>query len=108
MARPMRSRFAATHLPLAPTSTVRVVNMHEEGDTAAVLTRVLHHLRRTLELSAEETHPIGPGWLARTRSLPQVWTLNQLRITEAVTFDDAVAMADRYQAELPEYHRIRD
>ena len=92
--------------PSLLTSTIPVVNMQGEGDASALLTWVLDHLRRTLESSAEETHPIGPGWLVRTRSLPQVWTLNQLRITEATTFADAVALADRYQADLPYRHIV--
>ncbi len=64
------------------------------------------HLRRTLELSAEEVCPVGLGWIVRCRSLPLVWTLNQIRITEVATFEDAVALASRYQADLPYRHIV--
>ncbi len=50
--------------------------------------------------------PIGPGWFVRSRSLPLVWTLNQIRIAEPATFDDAVALANRYQAGLPYRHIV--
>ena len=67
---------------------------------------MLEHLRRTLDLSAEEMRPIGPGWLVRTRSLPLVWTLNQIRIAEPATFVEVVALADKYQGGLPYRHVV--
>jgi GNAT superfamily N-acetyltransferase len=71
-----------------------------------LLTRVLEHLQRTLESSAEAMLRIGPGWLVQSPSLPRVWTLNQIRITEPATFGDAVALANEYQAGLPYRHIV--
>ena len=53
---------------------------------------------------ADEIKPVGPGWVARTAELPLVWTLNQLCITSPTTFVEAVALADKYQADLPYRH----
>jgi predicted GNAT family acetyltransferase len=55
---------------------------------------------------ADEMRPIGPGWAVRTRSLPRVWTLNQLLICEPVSFADAVALADRHQVDLGYRHVV--
>jgi len=52
----------------------------------------------------DEMRPIGPGWVARSQSLPLVWSLNQLRITEPTTFSAALALADEYLAGLPYRH----
>ena len=42
----------------------------------------------------------------RSPSLPLVWTLNQIRISEAATFGDTVALAHKHQAELPYRHIV--
>jgi GNAT superfamily N-acetyltransferase len=55
---------------------------------------------------ADEMRPIESGWVVRTKSLPLVWTLNQLRITESATFADALALAEEHQAYLPFRHVV--
>jgi GNAT superfamily N-acetyltransferase len=82
------------------------MTVYPSDDDMGLLRRVLEHLRRTLEFSAEETCLIGPGWLVQTPSLPLVWTLNQIRITEAATFDEVVAVADQHQSALPYRHVV--
>ncbi len=61
---------------------------------------VLGHLRQTLWSLADEIEDVGPGWLARTPSLPAVWALNQLHISSPASADEVLALADEYQAGL--------
>ena len=68
--------------------------------------RVLERLLWTLNSLADEMRPIGAGWIVRTRSLPMVWTLNQLRITESAVAADVVSWADTYQGDLPYRHVV--
>jgi GNAT superfamily N-acetyltransferase len=53
--------------------------------------------RRTLTALAERVEVFEHGFAARTRSLPQVWTLNQVRIVGPSTAGEVVALADRFQ-----------
>jgi GNAT superfamily N-acetyltransferase len=73
-------------------------------DRSDLLYRVLEQIRRCLSPVAEEMEPIGPGWVVRTRSLPWVWSLNQLRITEPISFPEMLALADEHLAGLPHRH----
>jgi GNAT superfamily N-acetyltransferase len=73
-------------------------------DEAGLRLTVLEELRRTLGSLTDEIRPVGPGWVARSRSLPLVWSLNQLRITEPITFAAASALADECLAGLPYRH----
>jgi GNAT superfamily N-acetyltransferase len=73
-------------------------------DRTALRITVLEQLRRTLGSVTDEMRPIGLGWVARSHSLPLVWSLNQLRITEPTTFSTASAVADEYLAGLPYRH----
>ena len=75
-------------------------------DEAGLRVTVLGELRRTLGSLTDEIRPVGPGWVARSRSLPLVWSLNQLRITEPTTFAAASALADEYLAGLPYRHIV--
>ena len=75
-------------------------------ERADLLDRVLRQLRRSQLVVAEEIRKIGPGWSVRTPSLPWVWSLNQLRIAEAVTFPDVVALAEEHLAGLPYRHVV--
>ena len=65
---------------------------------------ILEHLRDTVWSLADEVKDVGPGWLARTPSLPEVWALNQLHITSAASPGDVVALAEEHQAELSFRH----
>jgi GNAT superfamily N-acetyltransferase len=59
--------------------------------------KVLESLRRTLGSLAKEMLPVKHGWVLRTPSLPQVWSLNQFRVADALTPADAVVLAEEYQ-----------
>jgi GNAT superfamily N-acetyltransferase len=75
-------------------------------DTVGLRHRILEELRRTLRSLAEEERPVGPGWAVRTRSLPLVWTLNQLRLVRPAEPLDVVSLADEHQADLPYRHLV--
>jgi GNAT superfamily N-acetyltransferase len=66
--------------------------------------RMLEPVRHTVRSLADEVEPIGSGWVARTPSLPMVWSLNQLRLTGSTTFGDAVALAEEHQGDMPYRH----
>jgi GNAT superfamily N-acetyltransferase len=63
--------------------------------------RALAFQRETVRLVAEEVSDIPEGWLIRTRSLPLVWSLNQVRVSRPIEAGDAVALAERHLADLP-------
>ncbi len=65
------------------------------------LARALEFQRQTTALGAEEFTQIDEGWLVRSRSLPLVWSLNQVRVTQPIEFDEALALAERHLVELP-------
>lgn len=68
-----------------------------DGDA---LSRAARFQRGTVALIAGECRPIEEGWLIRTPSLPQVWSANQVRLTQAVRFSDALALAERHMSDL--------
>jgi GNAT superfamily N-acetyltransferase len=76
-----------------------------DGDPA-LMERMLEPVRRTLWSLAESVLPAGPGWALKTRSLPSVWSLNQLRFAGSVSFADAVALADEHQRDLGYRHLV--
>jgi predicted GNAT family acetyltransferase len=67
------------------------------GTRSALRRRVLDQLSWTVQMLADEVHRYGPAWGVRTPSLPQVWTLNQLHVTDAMAVDEVVAMAGWHQ-----------
>lgn len=69
---------------------------------------VLGHLRRTLRSLADEVRPVAPGLVMRTRSLPRVWSLNQVRITQVAEFSEVLGLATRYQADLLYRHVVEE
>jgi GNAT superfamily N-acetyltransferase len=74
--------------------------------SAILLDRVLESLQWTLSRLADEVRPVESGWLVRTPSLPLVWTLNQLRLTEPITYGDGAALAEEHQSDLPYRHIV--
>ncbi len=78
------------------------------ADDPGLVEQVLEHLRRTVQSVADEVIPLGPGWVARTRSLPEIWSLNQLRLISSTTPDEAVALADEHQSDLTFRHIVVD
>lgn len=61
------------------------------------LERILDYLRAALARAADEIRPIDAGLLASTSSLPAVWWLNQLRISEPLAFEALVELAEEHQ-----------
>lgn len=60
--------------------------------------QTLEFLRGSVEALAEEIVEIPEGWVVRTPSVPVVWSLNHVRIDQPIDFQDAVALAERYQS----------
>ena len=81
-----------------------------DGDPAtrdeAALGQIHEALRLSLEAMGEEREPIEAGWALRTRSLPQVWTLNQIHVTRPVAADELLALAETHQGDLPYRHVV--
>jgi GNAT superfamily N-acetyltransferase len=76
----------------------------ERGSSVRPVQRILSHLRRTVEATADEVRAIPEGWVARTRSMPLVWTLNQICLTGSTTPVEALRLADRHQGDLTFRH----
>jgi GNAT superfamily N-acetyltransferase len=66
----------------------------------AALERILGCLRAALARTADEAWPIDAGLVAVTPSLPAVWWLNQVRVSEPLGFEALVRLADEHQAGL--------
>jgi GNAT superfamily N-acetyltransferase len=72
---------------------------HNEA-AAESLARALEFMRAVLVRTADETRTIEAGLVVLTRSLPAVWSVNQLRVTEPLAFDDLIELADDQLSEL--------
>jgi GNAT superfamily N-acetyltransferase len=68
------------------------------------LARLHDQLRRSQGAAADETRLVGPGRVARTPSLPWVWSLNHLRVSEPISFPDLLAVVDEVLSGLPYRH----
>ncbi len=76
-------------------------------DNGAELQRRVEELTIwTLRSLSDEVERIGPGWVVRTRSLPHVWTLNQVRITGTADAAEVAVLADTLQSDLPYRHVV--
>lgn len=73
--------------------------------TRESLARVLAFLRAGIASTADEVRPIDAGLVVSAPSLSAVWSLNQIRVTEPLTFDSLVELAEELQAGLP-YRQI--
>lgn len=76
------------------------------GFGADIAVHIQEYLESDLDRVADETVRIDQGLVARTRSLPQVWTLNQLRITSPSPAEEVVALAHIHQGDLPYRHVV--
>jgi GNAT superfamily N-acetyltransferase len=63
--------------------------------------RALEFQRRTTERIADSFYPIDSGFVARSPSIPEVWSGNHVHITRPVSFDRLVSLADEHLSELP-------
>ena len=68
--------------------------------------RALEFQRRTIELIADDVRPIDAGSVVRTPSLPQVWSLNHVRVTVPLALSEIVELADAELAGLS-YRDVR-
>jgi GNAT superfamily N-acetyltransferase len=64
------------------------------------LATMLDFTRRTTELTADEVREIDGGWVVSTPSLSVAWGVNHVRLASAISFADALAIADEAQADL--------
>ncbi|HZU61505.1 MAG TPA: GNAT family N-acetyltransferase [Solirubrobacteraceae bacterium] len=64
--------------------------------TPETFLRVLEFQRRSIELCAEEVHEIEEGWVVRTPALPEVWSLNHLRLVTEVTPDRTIELCQAH------------
>jgi GNAT superfamily N-acetyltransferase len=63
--------------------------------------RALDFMRHTIKLTADDLRPIDGGCVVRTPSLPQVWSLNHVRLTKSLPLAEAVEIADEQLFDLP-------
>lgn len=63
--------------------------------------QALEFQRETVAMIAGEFTPIGEGWLVRARSLPLVWSLNQVRVSQPIRFSEALALVEQQLGDLP-------
>lgn len=60
------------------------------------LERALEFQRGSTELSSDELTTIEEGWVARSSSLPDVWSANLVRLTRPVAYERALELADHH------------
>ncbi len=63
--------------------------------------RSLQFQRQTTARTAAEFFAVDRGYVARSPSMPEVWSANHLRLTGQVAFDELVALADEHLSALP-------
>lgn len=79
------------------------------GRTRTSITkRISKFLERSLELTADTVEPVDGGWAIATPSLPQVWNLNHIRLTEAVPPSRALELLDEHLEGLPYRHLVAE
>ena len=76
------------------------------GSPGSAMGRMLDELRWTLAALCDETTPIDHGWFMRSDSLDKVLALNQVRFTDPVGFEEAIALADEHMSGLPFRHIV--
>lgn len=82
------------------------MSLHEAPSTeTGQLERALAFMRAGMATTADEFRSIEAGIVATTPSLPAVWAVNQVRVTEPLTFEELTDLADRELAGC-EYRQI--
>jgi ribosomal protein S18 acetylase RimI-like enzyme len=75
------------------------MSLHEAPSTETdQLERALMFMRAGLAATADTARRIDAGIVVSTPSLPAVYAVNQVRVTEALSFEELVDLADRHQA----------
>lgn len=77
-----------------------------DEDSARACLKISEEQRWTVVSLGDETMPIGPGLVVRSRSLDKVWALNQARFKDPVDFEQAVALADEHMSGMPFRHIV--
>ncbi len=75
-------------------------------DKGRLYDTICAELRDTVWSLADEVKDVGPGWLARSLSLPAVWAVNLLHITRPASPRELIALADEQQVMLA-FRRLR-
>ncbi len=75
-------------------------------DKSRLYDTICAQLRDTVWSLADEVKDVGPGWLARSLSLPEVWAVNLLHITGPASPHELIVLADEQQAMLA-FRRLR-
>ena len=73
----------------------RLVPMPAGATSSRPLATVLDFQRRTVELVADELVEIEGGWVARTPSLPDVWSVNCVRVNTPIDHRLAISVCRR-------------
>jgi GNAT superfamily N-acetyltransferase len=77
----------------------------DEGSVRARM-EMLEELQWTVVTLADEMRRSGSVLVVRSHSLDKVWALNQIRFTDSVDFEQAVALADEHMAGSPFRHIV--
>lgn len=65
---------------------------------AGPLQRALAFMRASVAATADVVRPIEAGVVLHTPSLPAVWAVNQLRVADALTFEELLGLAEEQMA----------
>ena len=94
-----RAKDSSNRRPSPGRHHVHGVSTQEPLPTPAVaLDRALAFIRAGLSKTADAVRTIEAGLVLSTPSLPAVWAVNQLRVTEALAFDELIELADEQLA----------
>lgn len=69
-------------------------------DSALTCSRILSDVHWTLASLADEFHTLEWGFAVRTRSLPLVWSLNELRLSGPLAAEEVHQLAEEHQGDL--------
>lgn len=78
------------------------------GNRAPAEARTSDFLMRALRSTADTVRAIDGGWVVLTPSLPQVWSLNHLRLDKAHSPVAALELADEQLTSVPYRHLVTD
>lgn len=81
------------------------VSTHRASTDVGHLERALAFMRAGMAATADTIRSIDAGVVASTPSLPLVWAVNQVRVDEALPFEELVDLADEELAGL-DYRQI--
>ena len=71
------------------------------AEVAEDIARVRRFLRDTIALVGAQVTPIREGVVLRHDGLAQVWSLNQVRLSEPIDYAGALTLAEEHLVDLP-------